>query len=152
MRALSLALATLALSPAAAARADGEVEVHLEDAHIERNGPDLLVRCRVRWVNRTRAPLEARTNFASVSDGLTVEIQDLRGRALASEAYVHHQSPYAEDRAIELPPGVTRHELVFPLRAALPARVRVRLVGGLIGSRRHATGLRTRWRVVVVPR
>ncbi len=152
MRALSIVLAILTLSPAAAARADGEVEVHLDEVRIERSGPDLLVRCRVRWVNRTGAPLEARTNFASVSDGLTLEIADLRGRALVSRPYVHHQSPYAEDRAIELAPGITRHEIVFPITASLPPRVRVRLSGGLIGNRRHAAGLETRWALARAPR
>lgn len=136
---------------AGSARADSDVSVFLDDARIERNGANLLVRCRVRWVNHSGAPIEARTNFNSVSDGLSIEIADPRGRVLVSQAYVHHQSPFAEDRALYLPPGITRHEIVFPVSEPLPRRVRVRLVGGLIGSARHATGSTTAWRSARTP-
>ena len=113
------------------------VSLALASATAERGDDgDVLVRCAAVLHNDTGRELTVRTNFYSVFDGLTLVLLRPDGAELARQAYNHHQSPYAEDRAIPLPPGTTTEELVFPL-SGLPAGldgVQVRLEGGLPGT------------------
>ncbi len=128
-------------SPAAAPG----VSLALASATAERGADgDLLVRCAAALHNDTGRELTVRTNFHSAFDGLTVVLLRPDGSELARQAYNYHQSPYAEDQAIPLPPGPTTEELGFPL-TGLPdglAGITVRLEGGLPGTP-YAAGLRS---------
>jgi hypothetical protein len=123
--------------PAGPEAAVAGVRLVLASATAERwaNG-DVLVRCTATLQNDTGRELDVRTNFHSAFDGLTLVLLRPDGTELARQAYDFHQSPYAEDQAIPLPPGATTEELRFPL-VGLPGEldgVVVRLEGGLPGT------------------
>ncbi|MBN1769662.1 MAG: hypothetical protein JXB32_00255 [Deltaproteobacteria bacterium] len=123
--------------PEASQAAAPGVSLVLASASAERwDGGDLLVRCAATLHNDTGRELTVRTNFHSAFDGLSIVLLRPDGSELARQAYNYHQSPYAEDQAIPLPPGPTTEELGFPLRD-LPRDlegVRARLEGGLPGT------------------
>ncbi|HEY3358023.1 MAG TPA: hypothetical protein VGQ83_32540 [Polyangia bacterium] len=137
---LAAAVCACAPEPTGARRepaaAGPPVEVMLVRASASGEAHDLLVRVTATLRNRSGAPLTVRSNFGGVFDGLTLVATAADGRELARQAYIYHQSPYAQDTPYVLPPGDTTRELVFPLAALKdpPAVVRLRLVGGLPGT------------------
>jgi hypothetical protein len=115
---------------------------------------DLLVTCSATLTNDSGATLGVRTNFASAFDGLSIVLTGEDGAELARQAYIYHQSPYAEDQTIDLPPGRKTKDLGFPLfnYQGPTGAVEVRLEGGLPGTA-YETGLASgRLRLEVPPR
>ena len=113
------------------------VALALASATAERqDSGDLLVRCSATLRNDTGRELAVRTNFHSVFDGMTIVLLRPDSTELARQAYIYHQSPYARDQTIPLPPGPTTEELVFPLSELSEALdgVTARLEGGLPGT------------------
>ena len=102
----------------------------------------LTVQCRVTLVNQTGRALIALTNFQSIFDGFTVIVRGPYGGLVARQSYVAHQSPYAMNRPLPVPPGETPGTLHFPI--PLPRRptgpLEVQLTGGVLGTP-HAAGL-----------
>lgn len=111
--------------------------LELSHAKISWSAGTLSVDCQVLLVNRTGATLTVLTNFASPFDGFTVIVRGPYGGLVARQSYVAHQSPYAMNRALPVPPGVTEATLRFPIPLAKkPVRpLEVQLTGGLRGTR-----------------
>jgi hypothetical protein len=76
------------------------------------------------------------TNFSSPFDGLEIVVRSEEGRELARQAYIHHQSPSAEDQRIPVAPGPTTQTLRFPIAELndVSGTVHVKLAGGLPGT------------------
>ncbi|MBX3247504.1 MAG: hypothetical protein KF901_10010 [Myxococcales bacterium] len=146
---LALSLVVVMAAPSAASP---RLALHLDAVRLDASADaGQLVVADARWVNRTGGHLEAVTNFSGVFDGLALVILDESGRELRRIHYTHHQSPYAEDRRVLLPPGTTRRSIGFPIfDPNLPSgRYLVRLEGELAGHPRHR-GMRTRTRALRV--
>ena len=113
------------------------IALAIERASAENTAHGLHVSCDAVLQNDTGAPIEVRTNFASVFDGVSVVVSRESGEELSRRAYIHHQSPYSPgDRPIPLQIGSTRQSLLFPIDGLrVDSRsVRVKLVGGLPGT------------------
>ena len=148
--ALFVCVALAACDPAAPTSAVSSADVParrvtlaVANVSVERSPQHALFRCDATLSNDTGAPLDVLSNFSSAFDGLTLVVSS-GGREIVRRAYVHHQSPYAEDQVIVLPVGRTTKSIVFPIeREALTApsqELSVQLVGGLRGTD-HADGL-----------
>ena len=113
------------------------VGVQLGSASVAWAAGTLTVECRVTLVNRTGRDLIALTNFNSVFDGFTVILRGPDGGLVARQSYVAHQSPYARDRPLPVPPGETTGTLRFPieLKAKPGGPFEVQLSGGIRGTR-----------------
>jgi hypothetical protein len=130
-----LRLVDLEAHLAALVSASLPVTVSLDAASATRSGDQLLVRCTATLRNRSGGPITVRSNFGGVFDGLTLVVRRRDGLEAARQAYVHHQSPYAEANAYVLADGATTRPLVFPLAglARAPRDLTLQLVGGLPG-------------------
>jgi hypothetical protein len=121
---------------AAPAREENGVTVSLESVTVTRREHDTLFTCEVALTNGTGGPLRVLSNFGSAFDGLVLVVT-ASGREIVRQAYVYHQSPFAEDRSFELAPGRDAKTLVFPVQTELPpggAQLSVQIVGELRGT------------------
>lgn len=120
-------------APSEAARA---ISLHIERASAVRHPTYLLVRCMATLKNGTGAALSVSTSFSSAFDAIAVVVVDEGGHEIARQLYNHHQSPFAEVRAVPLPIGSTTQQIGFPIDnpGVRANRVRVRLEGGLPGT------------------
>jgi CubicO group peptidase (beta-lactamase class C family) len=113
------------------------VSLLLLKASAERRENDTLFRCEVRIDNATGNELKVRSNFASAFDGLELVVTTKKGKVLAQQPYIWHQSPFTPDaRVFPLKKGGTTATLVFPVQE-LPGddkAFKVRLVGTLPNS------------------
>jgi hypothetical protein len=112
------------------------VIVSLERASATRTNQGVLFQCETSLLNRTGAPLHVVTNFSSAFDGLEIVVTSEDGKELARQAFIHHQSPFAESQRVPLPPGVTSQTLAFPIAELtnITGTVNVKLAGGLPGT------------------
>lgn len=112
------------------------IVISLERASATREEHGIHFRCEASIVNRTGAPLHVTTNFSSPFDGLEIVVTSEDGKELARQAYIHHQSPFAENQRVPLPAGVTTQTLVFPIAELtnVTGPVHVKLAGGLPGT------------------
>lgn len=97
-------------------------------------------------------PLTMLTNFASIFDGVVLVIRTAAGAELERIGYTHHQSPYAEDRPLEVPTGASTKTLGFPiLEWTHPDKhLQVHLEGGLRGTP-YPSGLITTPKELTLP-
>jgi hypothetical protein len=118
------------------------VSLILERASVDPAPHGMNVRCEAVLANRTGESIAVSTNFGSPFDGISVVISSEDGEEIRRQSYIYHQSPYAENRSIDLTPGETRRVLMFPMDGPAPGSpwIRVRLEGGLPGTR-FAMGL-----------
>jgi hypothetical protein len=100
------------------------------------NGLDCVLVCQVVIENNTGGPLRVKSRFFSVFDGIAVVIIDEKGKKLAEQPYIFHQSPMADEREHTLPTGRSKDRLAFDLRdlPKAPDLLQVRLEGTLPGS------------------
>ncbi|MFH2008632.1 MAG: hypothetical protein ABI333_18740 [bacterium] len=113
------------------------VAVRVRQATASWTNGTLVVACDVTLVNNTGRPLRVLTNFQSAYDGFTVIVRHPQGGLVARQSYVYHQSPYAQDRVLPLPPGSTDARIQFPvtLKTKPEGPLQVRLEGGLRGTK-----------------
>jgi len=118
------------------------VAVSLSSVRVVHSGPHLLFICQAVLHNRTGDTLTVLSNFHSPFDLITIVVRSPSGAELFRQAYVSHQSPYAMDQPIELPPGETAREIRFPIESGRPLAgpVDIQLVGGLRAAS-YETGL-----------
>lgn len=116
---------------------EAKVRLSLSQAAVQPLGEDVLFICEAVIDNATGAELTVQSHYDSAFDGLDLVVMDERGRKLAQQPYVHHQSLFsAEGRGFVLARGENRRELRFPV-SGLPWKrggYRVLLVGQLPGS------------------
>lgn len=112
------------------------VVLSLERASATRGEHGVHFECETSLLNRTGATLHVVTNFSSPFDGLEIVVAAEDGKELARQAYIYHQSPYAENQRVPLPPGVTTKTLSFPIAdlTGITGTVYVKLAGGLPGT------------------
>jgi hypothetical protein len=112
------------------------LRVFIDGASIEQSGDGARFAIEAR-VDNGGADVAMQTNFASVFDGFTLVVARQDGSVLARQAYVAHQSPYAEDRALTIARGTSRQRLVFPLVEwpHEPGGLVVSLEGGFRGTK-----------------
>jgi hypothetical protein len=110
--------------------------ISLERASATRTQNGLLITCEASLFNRTGGTINVTTNFQSAFDGFEVVVTSEDGKELTRQAYIHHQSPSAEDQRIPLPPGLTTQTLRFPVDDLKEASgtLNVKLAGGLPGT------------------
>lgn len=127
-----------AASSSAASPIPTPVRLVLDSARAKtRSSGDIFFECEATLINTSGAPIQTQTNFSSVFDGISIVIQNDRGDLLHEQAYVYHQSPYAEHQRVDLAAGSTRKKIVFPVAvwdAGTTDELRVHLEGGLWGS------------------
>jgi hypothetical protein len=132
------------------------LELHLDEVTLGwlRGHPphtELGLRCSARWKNTGEALLGASGFAGGLFDGLSLVAVNHDGEEVVRQGFTHHQSPFSEGRAFELPHGETQDWLVFPIRGVPPAEIaRVRLEGRLAGSDPVHTRVQSEWRTVLV--
>ncbi len=128
--------ATRPTTSAQAERSGPPVVIAIDNVSATRGEGGLLITCEATLFNRTGAPLPVTTNFSSPFDGLEIVVRSEEGRELARQAYIHHQSPSAEDQRIPVAPGPTTQTLRFPIAELndVSGTVHVKLAGGLPGT------------------
>jgi hypothetical protein len=94
---------------------------------------ELDIECEVELKNDTGSALQVESNFYSAFDGLVLVIMDSEGKEVCRQWYTHHQSPFTpEPRTFELPIGITRKKLSFPVHLGkIVGKLKVKIVGGL---------------------
>jgi hypothetical protein len=113
------------------------VTLSLSQVAVERSEKDVLFICQAVIDNATGVQLTVKSNYHSAFDGLDLVVMDERGRKLAQQPYLHHQSLFSlEERSFPLKEGKNCRELRFPV-SGLPQNrreYRLLLVGTLPGS------------------
>ena len=108
----------------------------------ERLDKDLLFICEAVIDNATGAELIVKSSYYSAFDGLELVVIDEKGRKLAQQSYLYHQSLYSlTPRSFPVKVGKNRRELRFPV-SGLPQNrreYRVLLVGTLPESEHGGT-------------
>jgi hypothetical protein len=109
---------------------------------VERLENDLLFVCQAVIDNATGAELTVKSNYSSAFDGLSLVVIDEKGRRLAVQPYLHHQSVVSlEPRSFLLAKGKNCRELTFPVPGLPKDRreYRVLVLGTLPGSEYNRT-------------
>jgi hypothetical protein len=103
---------------------------------------EVLFRISATLDNGTTQTLRITTNFLSAFDGMTLVVLRDDGSELARQSYTYHQSPYSPSNTVDVPPGRTAQDIVFPIRDLSTSAfvAQVRLEGGLPETA-YASGL-----------
>jgi hypothetical protein len=113
-----------------------QVTLTLESASAQRWTKDILFKCKVTLANDTGKELKVKSNFLSVFDGMTLVIQDEKGKELKRQGYTYHQSPFALNKEHRLQSGKTTDTINFPISGLAKdhKKFRIKIVGTLPGS------------------
>ena len=112
----------------------GYLSMNLTSVSAERMKGDILFRCDVDLENATGSDIRVISNFATEFDGIDIVVTNKKGRILAQQPYVYHQSPFSPDgQAVVIKKGKSSSSLAFPIDGidAKAKTLRVRLVGAL---------------------